>query len=223
MIEIKGLKKSFGKDWVLNGIDLSIKEGTISGLVGANGAGKTTLFKCLIGLEKHEGEIKFPENKINIGFLPSNPEYLSKMTGKEYLHFVCKARKIEGVDINDYNLFELPLEKYAANYSTGMKKKLALTGLLLQKNDLFILDEPFSGVDFESNLLIKGLINSLHEANKTIIISSHILSTLTELCDQIHFLNEGKIDSSIAKKNFDSIDQNIEFIGIADKLTKLKF
>lgn len=223
MIKIESLKKSFGKQEVLKGIDLTISNGSVLGIVGANGAGKTTLFRCLIGLEKYEGNIQCAEGKLNIGFLPSNPEYLSKMTGSEYLIFVCKAREIETFDIDSYNLFELPLEKYAANYSTGMKKKLALTGLLLQQNDVYVLDEPFSGVDFESNLLIKELILALKKANKMLIVSSHILSTLTELCDEIHFLENGIINTSTSKENFDTIEQKMNFAKLSAKISELKF
>lgn len=223
MIKIDSLKKSFGKDEVLKGINLTISKGVVSGIVGANGAGKTTFFRCLVGLEKYEGSIHFPSDKLNIGFLPSNPEYLSKMTGREYLIFICKARRIETYDIDSYNLFELPLEKYAANYSTGMKKKLALTGLLLQQNDVYVLDEPFSGVDFESNLLIKELILALKKANKILVVSSHILSTLTELCDDIHFLESGIINTSTSKENFSSIEQKMNFAKLSTKISELKF
>jgi ABC-2 type transport system ATP-binding protein len=145
------------------------------------------------------------------------------MTAQEYLIFMCKARKVEEFDCNKSNIFDLPLSSYASTFSTGMKKKLALTALLMQKNQFFILDEPFSGVDFESNLMINHILQKIKAAGKTILISSHILSSLTEICDQIHFLKAGKIDRSVSKNNFEKINQNLDFIDIESKLSQLDF
>ena len=224
MIEIKALKKSFGKQAVLKGIFFNIKEqGEIVGMVGANGAGKTTLFRCIAGIEEFDGAVSVSKDFNPIGLLLSNPDYLSFMTAEEYLIFMCKARKIEGYNLEDANVFDLPLSKYASKFSTGMKKKLALTALLLQKNQFYILDEPFSGVDFESNLIINQIIQKLKEAGKTILISSHILSSLTDICDEIHFLKNGKIDNSVEKSDFGKINQNLDFINIEEKLSQLNF
>lgn len=223
MIKISNFKKSFGSQEVLKGIDIILPEGSIIGLVGANGAGKTTLFRSVAGLESYEGQVAIESKSQPLAFLSSNPEYLSFMTGKEYLTFMCKARKMEEFDCEASNIFELPLSKYASKYSTGMKKKLALTALLMQKNNFFILDEPFSGVDFESNLIINQVIQKLKEAGKAILISSHILSSLTDICDEIHFLKEGLISNSIPKGDFKTISESIEFENIEAKLSKLKF
>jgi ABC-2 type transport system ATP-binding protein len=223
MIELKDIRKSFGKLEVLSGISMKIPKGSIVGLVGANGAGKTTLFRSIAGIEQCEGEVLVEKECLPIGLLLSNPEYLSKMTAQEYLIFMCKARKVEEFDCNKSNIFDLPLSSYASTFSTGMKKKLALTALLMQKNQFFILDEPFSGVDFESNLMINHILKKIKAAGKTILISSHILSSLTEICDQIHFLKAGKIDRSVSKNNFEKINQNLDFIDIESKLSQLDF
>ena len=102
-----------------------------------------------------------------------------------------------------------------------MKKKLALTGILLQGNDIFILDEPFNGVDIQSNIMITELIHKLKRLNKTIILSSHIFSTLSETCDEIHLLKHGQISKSVKKEEFESLDQEMKRIVVGDKIDKL--
>jgi ABC-2 type transport system ATP-binding protein len=195
MLSVTNLSKSYGKKQILNDIELQFNPGEIHGIVGENGAGKTTLFKCIAGLESHEGNIQHTsvDIKNTIGFLETNPEFLSKITGKEYLQLLCNARNIKNVTFEEKNIFELPLNQYAETYSTGMKKKLALTGVLLQNNDIFILDEPFNGVDIHSNLIIKELLKSLKEKGKIIILSSHIFSVLQDTCNFLHYLKEAEI------------------------------
>ncbi len=223
MIELKDIRKSFGKLEVLSGISMKIPKGSIVGLVGANGAGKTTLFRSIAGIEQCEGEILVEKECLPIGLLLSNPEYLTKMTAQEYLTFMCKARKIEEFDCKEANIFDLPLSSYASIFSTGMKKKLALTALLMQKNQFYILDEPFSGVDFESNLIINLIIRKIKEAGKTILISSHILSSLTDICDEIHFLKDGNIERSTQKSDFKDLKESMDKFEFDEKVKKFKF
>ena len=131
--------------------------------MGANGAGKTTLFKCISGLEKYEGEIHSDLSplKDHLGLLWTVPFMFSKITGREYIRLLGNARNIDIENIDNKNIFELPLDRFAAQYSTGMKKKLALTAVLLQKNQVFILDEPFNGVDIQSNMMIEKIIMAI--------------------------------------------------------------
>ena len=131
------------------------------------------------------------------------------MTGYEYLALLCNARGVGRKDIRQYNIFALPLEKYAETYSTGMQKKLAITGLLLQKNEVFILDEPFNGVDISSNLMIQEILSELKRLGKMIIISSHIFSTLYDSCDYLHYLKAGKIKYSLPKGSFSAIEDEM--------------
>lgn len=224
MIHIRNLSKSYGKKNILQRIELQCNPGEIHGIVGENGAGKTTLFKCIAGLESYQGDIHHTEIiniKNTIGFLETNPKFLSKITGKEYLQLLCNARNIKHVDFEEKNIFELPLKQYAETYSTGMKKKLALTGILLQKNEIFILDEPFNGVDIYSNIIIKELLKSLKEKGKIIILSSHIFSTLQDTCDNLHYLSAGKIEKSVKKEKFKMIEELMKDAGLAEKLNKL--
>ena len=223
MIQLQSLTKTFGKQQVLKSIDLTIDRGTIHGVVGENGAGKTTLFRCLAGMENCKGTLSYDKGAIrnNVGFLDTNPTFLSKLTGKEYLQLLCNARNMEYRNDDRSNIFELPLGKYADSYSTGMKKKLALTGLLLQKNDIYILDEPFNGVDIHSNLIINQVLRKLKELDKIIILSSHIFSTLVQTCDYLHYLKGGIIEKSVGRKEFDAIEKKMKADGIAAKIDKL--
>lgn len=160
MITIENLSKSYGDKSVLENITLNLKKGKVYGIVGENGAGKTTLFNCISGLEKYSGTIscEYGNPKTSLGYLQTEPYYFSKITGMEYLSLLCNARNIEPINSVEKNIFDLPLNEYASNYSTGMKKKLAITALLLQENKFFILDEPFNGVDIHSNIIITEII-----------------------------------------------------------------
>jgi len=223
MIEIKNLSKSYGSNDVLKEINLQFKPANAYGIVGNNGAGKTTLFRCLAGFENYSGEISpsYYELKNQMGFLPTDPYFFPKITGKEYLQLLCNAREVTIPNFESVNIFELPLSQYAENYSTGMKKKLALTAILLQKNEVFILDEPFNGVDLHSNMMISEIINRLKEKGKTLLISSHIFSTLTQTCDCLHLLDNGIISKTVSKPDFDSLENEMKSLSISDKLSKL--
>lgn len=214
MITISNLSKKYGTKEVLKGIHLNLEKGKVCGIVGENGAGKTTLFRCIAGLEKYQGTIQsdFQPLKNHLGFLPTNPYFFPKITGREYLQLLCNARNIEVKDLDKKNIFDLPLHQYAITYSTGMKKKLALTALFIQHNDYLILDEPFNGVDIQSNIIITEIIQQLKALNKVIIISSHIFSTLKTTCDEIHLLQNGLFTKSVQQADFDSLER--EMIGV---------
>ena len=223
MIAIENLSKSFSGKNVLNQINLSFEKGKIYGIVGENGAGKTTLFRCIVGLEDFDGQIQ-SENRLLkdvTGFLPTDPYFFSKMTGAEYLQLLCNARDIPQPDLKEKNIFDLPLNQYAETYSTGMKKKLAITGILLQQNELYILDEPFNGVDINSNILIVQIIKKLKSLNKIVLIASHIFSTLTESCDEIYLLKEGKIIMGGDQTHFNSIEKSMIGTMLNEKIDQL--
>jgi ABC-2 type transport system ATP-binding protein len=223
MIEINGLSKSYGNHPVLNGIQLTFRRGEVHGIMGENGAGKTTLFNCIAGLTSYTGSIAYDRGllKNELGYLPTELFFFSKMTGEEYLQLLCNARDIKYNNLKDNNLFELPLKQYAETYSTGMQKKLAITGLLLQKNEVFILDEPFNGVDIHSNLIIQEILRKLKELNKIVLMSSHIFSTLHDSCDYLHLLKEGRITQSVSKGNFEQIESEMKHEGIGNKVADI--
>lgn len=223
MIKILNLKKEFGENQVLNGVTATLVEGNVYGIVGENGSGKTTLFRCLAGLENYKGEIEYHGGmlKNELGLLLTQPFFMTKITGLEYLKFMCQARSIDSGNLLERNVFDLPLNRYAETYSTGMKKKLALTAILLQENSVFILDEPFNGVDIQSNILISEIILKLKALNKTIILSSHIFSTLSDTCDQIFLLKKGEFSNPILKHEYAELEKSMKEETVLKRLDKL--
>jgi ABC-2 type transport system ATP-binding protein len=223
MIQVRSLSKKYGSKQVLDSIDLNFEAGKVYGIVGENGAGKTTLFRCIAGLENYDGAIssELTPLKNYMGLLLTEQFFFPKITGREYLRFLCHARGKSMENIEQRNVFDLPLDQYAVTYSTGMKKKLALTGILLQENECYILDEPFNGVDIQSNIIITEIILRLKEMKKTVIISSHIFSTLSDTCDEIHLLQTGKMVKSVEKHQFSELEAEMKQVIVGDKLEKL--
>ncbi len=224
MISIQALSKRFAEHTVLKNINLDLTAGEITGIVGENGAGKTTLFKCIAGLEQFEGTVHYQGSgtlKNVLGYLPTDLFFFSHVTAYEYLKLLCNARHLNHRDINAGNIFDLPLNQYATQYSSGMKRKLALTGLLLQQNDVYILDEPFNGVDLQSSLIIEEILLKLKAMGKTVIMSSHVFSTLEDACDSMHHLQDGTIKTSVKKGDFQRIKDELQGQGIAAKVSNL--
>ena len=212
MITIRQLSKAYGRKSVLTDINAQFVPGRVYGVVGENGAGKTTLFSCLGGQLPYNGAIDhpYPEPLRNhLGFLPTTPVFLSRITGWEYLKFVCAARGIKTDDFHEQNIFELPLDEYAENYSTGMRKKLALYGLLLQRNEVYLLDEPFSGVDIQSNILILEVIARLKRLDKIVILSSHVFATLRDCCDELYWLKAGRLTGPVGPQDFQQLEAEL--------------
>jgi len=124
-------------------------------------------------------------------------------------------------DIEEKNIFDLPLNEYASSYSTVMKKKIGLLAVLLQENDCYILDEPFNGVDIQSNIIVTEIIHKLKELGKTVIMSSHIFSTLSDTCDEIYLLDNGELVKRVLKKDFDELEKEMKLVAIGNKIDKL--
>ena len=218
MILIKNLKVSYRKDEpVLKDLNLKIDNKLIHGIVGLNGSGKTTLLNSIFGLKKIDaGEILFEEKKISkndIAFLPTENYFYPYITGIEFLNIFKNSR----FNTQKWNkLFNLPLDKIIASYSTGMKKKLALLSILKIDKPIMILDEPFNGLDLETSRVMRSVLLKLKEKGKTIIVSSHIIETLTNMCDFIHYLEDKKIKSNIPKNDFNKFEDEI-FNSIEEK------
>ena len=212
MIRIKNLSKQFGKKVVLNNLSIEFERGKIYGIIGENGAGKTTLFRCIAGLESFDGEIVSEINplKDHLGYLTAEPFFFPMITGEEYIRLLCNARDKKISEIGSNNIFDLPLNQYVTTYSTGMRKKLALLAVLLQGNDIFILDEPFNGIDLNGSIILTEIIHRLKELGKTVIISSHIFSTLSDTCDEIHILREGAITQTVERENFYLLEKEMK-------------
>lgn len=223
MIEVENLIKYYGPKKVLDQVNTRFERGKVYGVVGENGAGKTTLFRCMAGLEEFTGSIRYSGGVLKnvLGFLPTEPYFFSKITGGEYLRLICQARKVPVPDLNEKNIFDLPLNEYASTYSTGMKKKLAFTGVLFQHNQVYILDEPFNGVDIQSNMVIVEIIHQLKTLHKTVLVSSHIFSSLVEICDQIMLIKQGKIIQTALPGQFKEMEQAMQVGEIKEKIIKL--
>ena len=224
MIETVQLSKQYGKIRALQNICMRFEEGKTVGIAGENGAGKTTLFRCMAGLETYEGQILSDRSplKNHLGFLPAEPYFFPKITGREYIQLLVDARQRKIKDIEQQNIFDLPLDQYASTFSTGMKKKLALLAILLQGNDYFILDEPFNGVDIQSNLITTEIIHKLKALNKTVILSSHIFSTLHDTCDEIYLLYQGQLVRSVPRQDFDRLEAEMKAFSIGNRLEQLE-
>ena len=223
MIKIEELNKFYGKKQVIKDVSVSFEKGKVYGIVGENGSGKTTLFRCIAGLEKYKGNVisDFENLKNNLGLLFTEPYFFSKITGKEYIQLLSNARGLKLQNIEEKNIFDLPLNEYASSYSTGMKKKLGLLAVLLQENDCYILDEPFNGVDIQSNIIVTEIILKLRKLGKTVIMSSHIFSTLSDTCDEIYLLDKGELVRRVLKENFDDLEREMKLVTIGNKIDKL--
>lgn len=222
MITINNLDISYIKDQkVIDSLNLSLFENTIHGIVGLNGAGKTTLLNAIYGLKKIDsGEILNNDLKISkkqLAYLVTENFFYSNITGREYLN-LFKNKLFSDDKWNE--LFLLPLDQIIDNYSSGMKKKLALLTILKQDKSIMILDEPFNGIDIETCRIVRSILLRLKDKGKTIIITSHIIETLTNLCDYIHFLEKGKIKFSKDKDGFSEFERDI-FESIENRNVKL--
>ncbi len=211
MISISQLKVDYGKLNVLNNLSLDIHANSIHGLVGLNGSGKTTLLNTIYGLKsKNMGSIQWngkPIERKNIAYLETVNYFYPRITGGEYLG-IFKSKNLE-FDIDKWNeLFELPLNKLIDDYSTGMKKKLALLGIISLNREILILDEPFNGLDMETVQKAKMLLTGLR-SKRTILITSHILESLTGICHYISYLNNGSIQFTKAKIDFPTVENEI--------------
>ena len=219
MIQLVEISKAFGSHVVLDRLSFTFEDNKVYGIVGKNGSGKTTLFHCMTGLESCKGEIVSERRplKNHIGYLPTELFFYKLMTGMEYVQFVCNARNQKIENIAARNIFELPLNDYISTYSTGMKKKLALFAILLQDVPYYIFDEPFNGIDFQSSVLVFDIIKALKQRGKTVIMSSHIYTTLTQTCDEICLLEDGNFKQQVLKADFDALEKSMhqEIVGIA--------
>jgi len=209
MISIQNLTVAYGDHNVLNNISIGFQKGIIHGIVGLNGAGKTTFFNVLAkSLRPANGLLKLDDHLLAINdtaYLETVNYFYSNITGCEYLKIFKQTNPDFNLDVlQDY--FKLPLNDLVENYSTGMKKKLALLSVLKQDKPVFILDEPFNGLDLEANKVLEIIITTLKQKARTVFISSHILEPLLTTCDQIHLLENGSFVKTFEKGDYGKID-----------------
>lgn len=192
MIRIKNLNKKYGNKVVLNGTSFSVETGEVYGLIGKNGAGKTTLMTIISGLNKaDDGEIIYEENS-KIGYLPDVPAFFESLKTDEYLDYLLKNKNKEKRN-KLLKLVGLEPNNRISSMSRGMRQRLGLASALVNDPDIVLLDEPTSALDPEGRLAIFEIINKLKEDGKTVILSTHILSDMENVCDKVGFLKDGHI------------------------------
>lgn len=212
MISIENVSLRYGKKEVIRDLDLTIGLESTHGLVGLNGSGKTTLITGLCGLKPlARGKIQFQNRSLakkDVAYLETNNFFYSNITGREYLElFTCHYPDFM---IDEWNqLFDLPLDQFTESYSTGMKKKLAFMGVIALNRSILVLDEPFNGIDLETTQKLKIIIKTLQEQGKTILLTSHILESLTSLCTAISYLADGQIQHTFQPAEYATMETKI--------------
>ncbi len=204
MIEIKNLHKKFGKLTVLEELDLTINKGGIFAILGPNGSGKTTLIKCILGMViPNKGEIALDGESIlkkweyrnNLNYLPQIANFPGNLSVIELIKMVKNLRPKESNEQELIELFGLTpfLNKKLGNLSGGTKQKVNLVLTFMFDSELIILDEPTTGLDPIALIHLKELIAKEKAKGKTILITTHIMSLVDEMADEIVFLLDGKI------------------------------
>ena len=211
MIEIRNLTKKYRELTAIENFSHSFDEGKVYGIMGENGAGKSTLFRCIAGIESYNGSVFISEDR-QIGYMGDTPFYYSYVTGMEHIEFCLRAKgKYVSRDvIEELNeKFALPLNRYASRYSLGMQKRLMLLTLMLQDNDIVIMDEPFNGIDLAGTIVLRHWLKEMKGKGKCIILSSHIISAISDICDEITYIHKGRVVADFSGMSVESIEQCI--------------
>ena len=213
IIEIKELKKSYGSTAVLKGINLTVRKGEILALLGVNGAGKTTTLECVEGLRSYDSGTITINGKIGIQLQSSALQgYIKPM---EAVSLFAKWNKTipDNEMLKTLGIPELSKKKYK-DLSTGQKRRLHLALALIGNPDIIFLDEPTAGLDVEGRISLHEQIRALKLQGKTIILASHDMAEVENLCDRIAFLMDGKIAFVGTVDEFTSIGGNRHIIRI---------
>lgn len=235
LITVKALKKSFQADFykkpvlVLNDISFVIPKGKFVGLIGPNGAGKTTTIKCLLefifpdsGEIQFANDISFMDFKRTIGYLPERPFFQEFLTGEEFLklhwdlsNIKDSARKNTFTERSHEVLEMVKLahakDKKLKDYSKGMLQRIGIAQALIAFPEFLILDEPMSGLDPDGRILIKDILKNLKNTEITVLMSSHLLEDIDELCEDLIVVHDGEClyNGSTAefKKNYSTLQE----------------
>ncbi len=218
MIEINNITKKYSKDTVLDVLKLDIPDGQTFGLVGNNGAGKTTLFSCLLDLVKpttgkitNNGvDVKESEEwkKFTTAFLDES-FLIGYLLPEEYFYFIGELRGLRKKQIDDFLLkFEeffngeiIGKKKYLRDLSKGNQKKAGIVAALIGDPKVVVLDEPFANLDPSTQIRLKQIIKELSSTGTTVLVSSHDLQDVTEVCKRIVLLEKGKVINDINTSN----------------------
>ena len=235
VIFIKDLEMKFEGKEVLKGINLEVDRGSIIGYIGPNGAGKSTTVKIILGLvEDYTGLVEIfgedisngnSEYKKRIGYVPEVAETYESLTAREYLTFIGQLYGLE-YDIADKKAYELmdileikdAYNSRISSFSKGMKQKVVIISSLIHNPDILFLDEPLSGLDANSVMVLKEIMLSLKEEGKTIFYSSHIMEVVEKISDRIVLLNDGNI---VADGNFEDLKERVHEESLAQIFNQL--
>ena len=230
MIKIKNLTKKFNKFTALQNIDLECKKGHSIAFIGPNGCGKTTLIKCILGLNVVEsGDILVSGNSVKndflyrekIGYMPQIGKYPENMTIGQTIKMIQNNRKnIENLDTELLEAFELPklYDKKMSTLSGGTTQKVSAVLAFMFHPEIIILDEPTAGLDPLASEILKNKIIKERKNGKLIIITSHLLSELDDMVNEIVFINEGKI---LVHQSVEDLKTETQQTKISDAITNI--
>lgn len=212
-LTLSNIRFAYNQNEVLRDLSLTMAAGQIHGVLGRNGAGKTTLFNVLYSrLRPEKGSCMWngsPLTYTDIAFQETQSYFYPYLKGREYLQLV--TQNSPDFPIDQWNqIFQLPLDQLVDGYSTGMKKKLSFLGTLATDRPIMLLDEPFNGIDVESNEKIFQILLRLRDRGKLIILSSHIIHSLTGISDKIHYLSEGQIQQTYLPETFPQLENQLK-------------
>ncbi|MFP4177510.1 MAG: ABC transporter ATP-binding protein [Acholeplasmataceae bacterium] len=223
MLAIRNVSKSYdGVKQACRNISLAIEAGDLYGFVGHNGAGKTTLLKAIAGIiDFDEGEITVVGKSVKdeplgvkrmIAYIPDNPDIYESLTGIEYLEFIADVFAIDTdarkQEIDRYaTLFEIidVLRDPISSYSHGMKQKLVIISALIHRPKLFLLDEPFVGLDPKASFQLKEILRDLCRQGSAVFFSTHVLEVVEKLCNKVAIIRRGEI---VARGSTEEIIRN---------------
>lgn len=239
MIEIKNVTKKYGNFTAVDNISFDVKDGEIVGLLGPNGAGKSTTMNMITGfIEMTDGEIivngydiskKPTKAKKQIGYMPEGVPSYQELTAKEFIKYMAelklvdrKVRKEQIEEVIKKTGLEEVQNKLIKNLSRGYKQRVSMAGALVGSSDVLILDEPTVGLDPKQILEIRTLIKELGKKH-TVILSSHILSEVSQICDRVVIINNGKIVAIDTPENLEekTKNKNILYVTVEDKKEKM--
>ena len=239
MIEVKNVTKKYGSFVAVDDISFTINDGEVVGFLGPNGAGKSTTMNMITGyIEQTEGNIivdgfdtlkKSKKAKKEIGYMPEGVPLYTDLTVKEFVTYMAELRKVdrkakkENVQkvLKETGLDQMQ-NKLIKNLSRGQKQRVSLAGTLVADPKILILDEPTVGLDPKQITEIRSLIKNLGKKH-TVILSSHILSEVSQICDRVIIINKGKIVAIDTPENLEKkvSDNNVVYVTVEDKENKI--
>ena len=209
MIEVENLSKRYGNKLAVDGLNFVVQPGIVTGFLGPNGSGKSTTMKMITGLlETTSGKIYFNGELIErdpmaykqrMGYVPEEPHLYPQLSGREYLQLAGRLRGLRRAVLEHrmnemLRLFSLWEDRHSplSSYSKGMRQKILLSAALLHDPELLILDEPFSGLDVNTAIVLRTLVRTLAQEGKMIFYSSHVLEVVEKICSSVLILRKGR-------------------------------